>query len=65
MAKWEGLNEGHSHVQNVELVLNEPTPPHYATIGTLDPIGYGHSIASNILAASGNPVLSCKHSHSS
>jgi len=32
------------------------------TIGTLDPIGHGHSIASNILAAFGNPVLSCKHS---
>jgi len=36
--------------------------PVTSTIGTLDPIGHGHSIASNILAASVNPVLSCKHS---
>ena len=34
----------------------------WSTIGTLDPIGHGHSIASNILATFGNPVLSCKHS---
>jgi len=30
MAKWEGLNSGHSHVQNVEFVLNEPTCLYYA-----------------------------------
>ena len=32
------------------------------TIGTLDSIGHGHSIAGKILAAFGNPVSSCKHS---
>jgi len=34
----------------------------HTTIGTLDSIGHGHSIAGKILAAFGNPVSSCKHS---
>jgi len=35
MAKREGLSEGHLYVQNCEFrefALNEPTPPHYATL---------------------------------
>jgi len=34
-AKWQGLNEGHLYAQNCkfrEFALNEPTPPHYATL---------------------------------
>ena len=43
-------------------IITSLSPSKWPTIGALDPIEHGHSIASNILAAFGNPVLSCKHS---